>query len=40
MSIRKQYPAEFKAKILLEIFKEEKSISQLASEYDIHPSLL
>ncbi|MBE3573008.1 MAG: transposase, partial [Moorella humiferrea] len=28
MGTRKQYPAEIKAKIVLEILKEEKSISQ------------
>jgi transposase-like protein len=32
MGTRKQYPAEIKAKIILEILKEEKSISQIASE--------
>jgi len=37
---RKQYPAELKAKIVLEILKEEKSIAQIASEYGIHPSVL
>ncbi|NSW84470.1 MAG: transposase [Syntrophothermus sp.] len=40
MGNRKQYPAELKAKIVLEILREEKSISQIASEYGIHPSLL
>lgn len=40
MGTRKQYPAEIKAKIVLEILKEEKSIAQIASEYGIHPSLL
>ncbi|WXJ90223.1 hypothetical protein MTKAM_22560 [Moorella thermoacetica] len=40
MGTRKQYPAEIKAKIVLEILKEEKSISQIASEYGIHPSVL
>ena len=29
-----------KAKIVLEILKEEKSISQIASPYGIHPSIL
>jgi transposase-like protein len=29
-----------KAKIVLEILKEEKSISQIASPYSIHPSIL
>lgn len=40
MGTRKQYPAEIKAKIVLEILKEEKSIAQIASEYGIHPSVL
>ncbi|WP_170066348.1 transposase [Neomoorella humiferrea] len=40
MGTRKHYPAELKAKIVLEIFKEEKSIAQIASEYGIHPSVL
>lgn len=40
MSVRKQYPAELKAKIVLEILKEEKSIAQIASEHGIHPSVL
>ena len=37
--MRKQHSPEFKAQIVLEILKEEKSISELASEYDIHPNL-
>ncbi|WXJ84177.1 hypothetical protein MTBGP_09670 [Moorella thermoacetica] len=40
MSIRKKYPTDFKAKVVLEILKEEKSVSQLSSEYGIHPSIL
>ena len=40
MTTRKRYPAELKAKIALEIIKEEKSISQVASDYGIHPSQL
>ena len=38
--MRKTYSGEFKAKVVLEIFKEEKTISQIASEYDIHPNQL
>jgi transposase-like protein len=38
--MRKTYSGEFKAKVVLEIFKEEKSISQTASEYGIHPNQL
>lgn len=38
--MRKTYPGEFKTKVVLEIFKEEKSISLIASEYEIHPNQL
>ena len=38
--MRKQHSAELKAQIVLEILKEEKSISEVASEYDIHPNQL
>lgn len=38
--MRKTYSGEFKAKVVLEILKEEKSISQIASEYGIHPNQL
>jgi transposase-like protein len=37
---RKQYTAEFKAKVVKEILKEEKSIGQLAAEYEIHSNQL
>ncbi len=40
MPIRKKYPSEFKAKVVLEILREEKSISQLSSEYGIHTTQL
>ncbi|ABI68309.1 transposase IS3/IS911 [Syntrophomonas wolfei subsp. wolfei str. Goettingen G311] len=38
--MRKKYTDEFKAQIVLEIFKEEKSVTQLASEHGIHPTQL
>lgn len=38
--MRKTYSAEFKAQVVLEILKEEKSISQLSSEYGVHPNQL
>ncbi|MHB8307203.1 MAG: transposase [Candidatus Desulforudaceae bacterium] len=38
--MRKRYPSSFKAQIVLEILKEEKTISQLASEHGIHPTQL
>ena len=37
---RKHYSPEFKAKVVLELFREEKTLSQLASEHRIHHSLL
>lgn len=36
----KTYTGEFKTKVVLEILKEEKTISQIASEYEIHPNQL
>jgi transposase len=38
--MRKQYTPEMKAQIVLEILKEEKSLSELASEHDMHPNQL
>jgi transposase len=37
---RKQYTATFKAQVVKEILKEEKTVSQLSSEYEIHSSQL
>lgn len=37
---RKQYTAEFKAQVVTEILKEEKTVSQLSAEYGIHSSQL
>ena len=34
--IRKSYSAAFKAKVALEAIKQEKTISQLSSEYGVH----
>ncbi len=38
--MRKQYTAAFKAKLVLEILKETKSLSQLAAEHKVHPNQL
>ena len=38
--MRKSYTGDQKTKIVLEIFKEEKTISQIASENGIHPNQL
>lgn len=35
---RKQHSAEFKAKVALEAAKGQRSISELATQYKIHPS--
>lgn len=38
--MKKHYTAEQKAKIVLEILKEERTIAQIASEQSIHPNQL
>lgn len=38
--MRKTYTSEFKKRVVLEILKEEKSIAEIASEYEIHPTQL
>jgi transposase-like protein len=38
--MRKHYTAKQKAQIVLEILKEERPISQIASQYGIHPNQL
>ena len=35
---RRRYKAEFKLKVALEAVREIKTISQLASEYQVHPN--
>src|SRR5215203_5987230 len=37
---RKHYTPEFKAQLVRQMLREEKSIPQLASEYGIHPNQL
>jgi transposase len=38
--MRKQYTAAFKARVVQELFQEEKTIAQIASEYEVHPTQL
>ena len=38
--MKKQYTPELKAKITLEALREEKMLSEIASEYEIHPTML
>ena len=35
-NIRKQYDSAFKLKVVLETYKNEKTLAQIASEYQIH----
>ena len=37
---RKQYSAQFKFRVALEAIKEDKTISELASEYGVHPTMV
>ena len=39
-NIRKAYTAEFKAKVVKEILKEEKTLSQIASAYETHVNVI
>jgi len=39
-TMRRKFTPEQKAQIVLEMLKEEKSVSQLASEHDIHANVL
>jgi transposase len=40
MEKRRNFKPEQKAKIILEVLREEKSLSEIAAEYEIHPNLL
>ncbi len=40
MSVKKSYSSAFKAQVVIEILKEEKTLTQIASAYGIQPSLL
>src|SRR5689334_20719628 len=39
-SIRKTYTTEFKVKVVREVLREEKSLSQIASEYGTHVNVI
>lgn len=36
--IKRSFSAEFKAKVALEALKEHKTVSELAQQYELHPS--
>ncbi len=38
--MRKRHNSEFKAKVVQEMLKEEKSLSQIASDHGVHPNQL
>jgi transposase-like protein len=40
MKKRKQYSAAFKLKAVLEMLKEERTIPEIASEVEFHPTML
>ena len=38
--MRKQYSAEFKADVILEVLREENTLAQIASERGVHPAII
>lgn len=40
MNTKRQHTANFKAQVVQELLKEEKTIAQIAAEYEVHPSQL
>ena len=38
--MRKTYTSAFKAKVILELLREEQTLSQIAGKYEIHPNQL
>lgn len=40
MEKRKRYTPEQKAKIVIEVLREEKSLNEIAAEYEVHPNQL
>ena len=40
MKPRKNYPKEFKARVALEAIREQKTIAELSSEYEVHSNLI
>ena len=38
--MRKHYTADFKAKVVQELLKEEKTFAQIAADYEVHPTQL
>lgn len=40
MKKRHQYSAVFKTKVVLEVLKEERTVAELASHYEVHPTMI
>jgi|ERR1043166_5998730 putative transposase len=40
MKKRKQYSAAFKVKVVLEMLKEEKTVAEISSIYEVHATML
>lgn len=40
MSKRKQYSAALKTRMVLEVLKEEKTVAEVAAQYEVHPTML
>ena len=38
--MRTSYSPEFKAKIVREVLREDKTLSQVAAAYEVHPNLV
>jgi len=38
--MRRTYSPEFKAKVVRDILREDKTLSQVAAQYEIHPNLV
>jgi len=36
--MRKRYEPAFKAKVVLEVLKEEETLTEIASRYEVHPN--
>ena len=37
-NIKRQHSSEFKARVVLEVLKETKTVGQIGSEFNIHPT--
>jgi transposase-like protein len=40
MNKRRNFTPEQKAKIVLEVLREEKTLNEVAAEYEIHPNMI